>query len=235
MKKIKLTIIIPAFNEKKTIEILLKKIFKLKILKQIIIIDDYSDDGTRNILKKYKKKVDRIIYHKKNQGKGAAIKSAQKFINGDYVVIQDADLEYDPLDYIIMLDKIIKSNLDVVYGSRVLKSLKFKNIQNFSHRIRVFGNIFLTNLSNFINNQNLTDAHTCYKMFRSKVFKSIELKERGFSFCPEITTKLSLLKIKIKEVPINYRGRTYDEGKKIVAFDGVRAIITLLKYRFFNV
>ena len=235
MKKYKLTVIIPVFNEKNTIEILLRRIFKIKILKQIIIVDDYSTDGTTNVIKKYKNKVDKLIYHKRNLGKGAAIKSAQKFVKGNFVIIQDADLEYNPNDYQKMLDKITKNNLDVVYGSRVLKNPKFLNIQNFSHRIRIFGNIFLTFLSNIINNQNLTDAHTCYKMFRSEVFKSIELKEKGFSFCPEVTTKLSIKNIKIEEVSINYQGRSYDEGKKIVAHDGIRAISTLIKYRFFDV
>lgn len=234
MLKPKLTVIIPVFNEKKTIEILLKKVFKVKISKQIIIIDDYSTDGSQKILKKYRKKVNKIIYHKKNLGKGAAIKSSQHFIKGDYVIIQDADLEYNPKDYLILLNKIIKENLDVVYGSRVLRSTKFKNVQNFSHGIRIFGNIFLTFLSNVINNQNLTDAHTCYKMFKKKVFKSIKLKENGFSFCPEVTTKLSLKNINIKEVPINYQGRSYADGKKIVAFDGIRAILTIIKYRFFD-
>ncbi len=235
MKKYKLTVIIPAFNEKKTIEILLSQIFEINISKQIIIVDDCSTDGTRNILKKYENKINKLIFHDKNLGKGAAIQSAQDFIDGDYVIIQDADLEYDPRDYTILLDEIIKNNLEAVYGSRVLKSSKFKNVQNFSHRVRIFGNIFLTFLSNIINNQNLTDAHTCYKMFKSEVFKSIKLKEKGFSFCPEITTKLSIRNIKIKEVPINYHGRSYADGKKIVAFDGVRAILTLIKYRFFDV
>ena len=235
MKKYKLTIIIPAFNEKETIEILLKKIFKIKISKQIIIVDDCSTDGTRNILKKYQDKIDKLIFHKKNLGKGSAIKSSQKFIKGDYVIIQDADLEYNPSDYLVMLKKIKKNNLDVLYGSRVLKSSKFKNVQNFSHRVRILGNIFLTFLSNIINNQNLTDAHTCYKMFKSNIFKSIKLKEKGFSFCPEVTTKLSVKNISIHEVSINYQGRSYADGKKIVAFDGVRAIKTLIKYRFFDV
>ncbi|MDC0563085.1 glycosyltransferase family 2 protein [Candidatus Pelagibacter ubique] len=235
MKKSELTIIIPVFNEKKTLPTLLTKIFSIKLSKQIIIIDDKSTDGTSQIISKYKKRINKIIYHKKNMGKGAAIKSAQKFIKGEYVIIQDADLEYDPKDYLNLLDKIKKENLKVVYGSRVLKKNRIRNLQNFSHRIRIYGNIFLTHISNLINRQNLTDAHTCYKLFRSKIFKKINLKENGFSFCPEITTKLSLLKINIKEIPISYNGRTYEEGKKIVAFDGVRAIITLLKYRYFNV
>ena len=234
MIKPELTIIIPVFNEKKTLPILLAKILSIQLSKQIIIVDDKSTDGTPEVISKYKKKIHKIIYHKKNKGKGGAIISAQKFIKGKYVIIQDADLEYDPKDYLKLLDKIKKNSLDVVYGSRVLKKNKIKNIQNFSHRIRIYGNIFLTHISNLINKQNLTDAHTCYKLFRSKIFKKINLKENGFSFCPEVTTKLSLLKINIKEIPISYNGRTYDEGKKIIAFDGVRAIIALLKYRYFN-
>ena len=179
------------------------------------------------------KKINKIIYHDINKGKGGAIKSAQKYVQGKYVIIQDADLEYNPKDYYILLREIEKNNLDAVYGSRVLKLDKFDNVQNFSHRIRIYGNIFLTFVSNLINDQNLTDAHTCYKLFKTEIFKKINLCENGFSFCPEITTKLSLLKIKIHEVPINYQGRSYEDGKKIVAFDGIRAIIAIIKYRFF--
>ena len=211
--KPKLTIIIPAFNEKKTLPKLLKKIFEIKLSKQIIIVDDNSTDGTREIISKFKKKINKIIYHDINKGKGGAIKSAQKYVQGKYVIIQDADLEYNPKDYYILLREIEKNNLDAVYGSRVLKLDKFDNVQNFSHRIRIYGNIFLTFVSNLINDQNLTDAHTCYKLFKTEIFKKINLCENGFSFCPEITTKLSLLKIKIHEVPINYQGRSYEDGK----------------------
>jgi glycosyltransferase involved in cell wall biosynthesis len=232
MKKRKLTIIIPAFNEKNTLTILLNKILKLKTSKQIILIDDKSTDGTRNIILNYKKKVQKIILHQKNLGKGAAIRSARKFVKGSYVIIQDADLEYDPSDYKHLLKEIKKKEVDVVYGSRVLKNKKYKNIQNFSHGIRIYGNIFLTKISNYINKQKLTDAHTCYKMFKTHIFLSLDLREDGFSFCPEVNTKLSLKKIKIKEVPINYSGRTYDQGKKITAFDGIRALVALIKYRF---
>jgi glycosyltransferase involved in cell wall biosynthesis len=232
MKRGKLTIIIPAFNEKNTLTILLNKILKLKMSKQIILIDDKSTDGTKNIILNYKKKVQKIILHKKNLGKGAAIRSARRFVKGSYVIIQDADLEYDPSDYKHLLKEIKKKEVDVVYGSRVLKNKKYKNIQNFSHGIRIYGNIFLTKISNYINKQKLTDAHTCYKMFKSHIFLSLDLRENGFSFCPEVNTKLSLKKIKITEVPINYSGRTYDQGKKITAFDGIRALVALIKYRF---
>ena len=127
-----------------------------------------------------------------------------------------------------------KKNYKIIYGSRVLKKSMFKNTQNFTHVVRIWGNIFLTKVSNFLNNQNLTDAHTCYKVMESKIFKKINLNERGFSFCPEITTKLSLLNFEIKELPISYYGRTYEEGKKITAFDGLDALFVLIKYRYFK-
>ena len=127
-----------------------------------------------------------------------------------------------------------KKNLKVMYGSRVLNKNTFQNIQNFTHILRIWGNIFLTIISNFFNNQKLTDAHTCYKVFSSRIFKKIKLKEKGFSFCPEITTKISLMNIDIEEFPINYNGRTYNQGKKITAFDGFDALYVLLKYRYFK-
>ena len=231
---IELTIIIPVYNEIKTIEKLIKKILKIKIKKQLIIVDDGSSDGTELILKKYKNRIDRLITHKKNLGKGAAIKSGQKFVKGKYIGIQDADLEYDPRDLKKIVNEMDKKNLKVMYGSRVLKKNKFKNTQNFTHIVRIWGNIFLTKASNFLNQQKLTDAHTCYKVFDSKVFKKIKLKEKGFSFCPEITTKISMMNISIEEFPINYIGRTYEQGKKITAFDGLDALYVLAKYRYFN-
>ncbi len=234
MKKIilKLSIIVPVYNEKKTINKILNKIYNLKgIKKEIIVIDDASNDGTSEILKRNKRKINKLIFHKINKGKGSAIKSAQKHITGNVVIIQDADLEYDPLDYMKLL-KFIFKGYKVVYGSRVLGKKRYL-LNNFSSFMRIFYNHVLTVLSNILNNQNLTDAHTCYKMFKSDVFKSIKLKENGFSFCPEITTKIGLKKIKIKEVPINYHGRSYQEGKKITYVDGFRAIKSLFKYRFF--
>ena len=230
----KLTFIIPVYNEIKTIEKLIKKILKLNIKKQIIIIDDGSNDGTERILRKYKNLLDKLIIHKKNLGKGAAIKSGQKHVNGKYVAIQDADLEYDPNDLKKIINEMDKKNLKVMYGSRVLNKNTFQNTQNFTHILRIWGNIFLTIISNFFNSQKLTDAHTCYKVFDSRIFKKIKLKEKGFSFCPEITTKISLMNIDIEEFPINYNGRTYNQGKKITAFDGLDAIYVLLKYRYFK-
>ncbi len=233
MNKPKLSIIIPAYNEINTIQDLINKVNDIRIEKQLIVVDDNSNDGTQKVILRNKYKIDKIIFHENNKGKGAAIKSAQKFVNGKYVIIQDADLEYDPIDYYNLVEKIEKENCKVVYGSRVLKNPDYKKAQNFSHNLRIIGNIFLTKLSNFINNQNLTDAHTCYKLFESNLFKSIKLEQNDFAFCPEITTKISLLNIEIYEIPINYNGRTYNEGKKIVANDGLKAIWALLKYRYF--
>lgn len=230
--KKKMSIIIPVYNEKTTIEKLLKKINQLDdIDKEIIVVNDGSTDGTKIILEKNKKNFSILINHKKNLGKGAAIKSAQKLIKGAVVLIQDADLEYDPRDYYKMLNLINKKN-KVVYGSRVLGKNRYLT-KNFSSLSRVFFNHILTIISNILNNQNLTDAHTCYKMFEKKVFLDIKLNEDDFSFCPEITTKIALKKIDIKEVAIRYNGRTYEEGKKINFIDGFKAILTLFKYRFF--
>ena len=229
-----MSIIIPVYNERKTIYKILYKINKIKFVeKQIIVIDDKSTDGTREILKKNKQnfKISKLVFHKKNLGKGGAIKSAKRFVKGKVVIIQDADLEYDPKDYLKLLNHFIKGH-KVVYGSRVLGKNRYL-LNNFSSFMRIFYNHVLTILSNILNHQTLTDAHTCYKMFEAKTFKKIELVENDFSFCPEITTKVGLKKIKIKEVPIKYLGRTHQEGKKITYIDGFKAIKTLFKYRFF--
>ena len=230
---IDLTIIIPVYNEIKTIEKLLKKVLSINIKKQLIIVDDCSNDGTNKILIKYSKKIDKLIVHKKNKGKGSAIRSAQKYVKGKYVAIQDADLEYNPVDLLKIIKFLKKNKLNIAYGSRVLNKNKYKNTQNFTHLIRIWGNVFLTNVSNIINKQNLTDAHTCYKIFRSDIFRKIKLQENGFAFCPEITTKIAKKKYKIREIPISYKGRTYSQGKKINSFDGLIALYCLLKYRFF--
>ncbi len=233
-----LTIIIPVYNEKRYLRLLLHKVIKIKKIKtQMIVVDDGSNDGSSDILKKEFskiKKIDKIIFHKKNLGKGAAIKSAQKFIKGEYVAIQDADLEYNPKDLVKIYKKMILKKYKVVYGSRVLNKNKFQNTKNFTHLVRIWGNIFLTKFSNFINKQKLTDAHTCYKVFETKIFKNINLKEKGFAFCPEVTTKLSKKNLKIFELPISYNGRSYSNGKKITSFDGVIALYCLVRYRLFD-
>ena len=230
---IDLTIIIPVYNEIKTIEKLLKKVLSINIKKQLIIVDDCSNDGTNKILIKYSKKIDKLIVHKKNKGKGSAIRSAQKYVKGKYVAIQDADLEYNPVDLLKIIKFLKKNKLNIAYGSRVLNKNKYENTQNFTHLIRIWGNVFLTKVSNIINKQNLTDAHTCYKIFRSDIFRKIKLQENGFAFCPEITTKIAKKKYKIREIPISYKGRTYSQGKKINSFDGLIALYCLIKYRFF--
>ena len=231
----KLSVIIPVYNEFRTIEKIILKVRSLNLDLQIVVVDDCSNDGTKEILtKKCSDYIDDLIFHKKNLGKGAAIKSAKNKVRGDFVIIQDADLEYDPNDYIRMLKIMTEQNLKVLYGSRVLNKSIFQNLQNFSHAIRIIGNVFLTKFSNFLNNQNLTDAHTCYKMFESNLFKKIDLNENGFNFCPEITTKISKINVEIKEIEINYQGRSYKEGKKIKSIDGFYAILTILKYKFFK-
>ena len=225
----KLSIIIPCYNEKQTIEKIVNKILKVNIKKEIIIVDDSSNDGTSNIIKTIKKSNIKKIFHKKNLGKGAAIKTAKKHISGDIILIQDADLEYFPSDYIRLLNPIISKKSKVVYGSRVLGRSQNNN-SKFTSNIRIFGNFLLTKLSNFINNQNLTDAHTCYKVFDKKIFKKITLKELDFRFCPEVTCKISNLNEKIIEVPIKYNGRSIKNGKKIRLKDAFLAVICLIKY-----
>ena len=230
-----LSIIVPCFNEEKTIKKIIKKILQIKkINKQIIIVNDGSTDNSLKLINTFRSKVDTIINHKFNRGKGSCIRSAKKKIKGDIVLIQDSDLEYNPKDYKKLIDPIIKKKYDVVYGSRVLHKNRLENIDNFSHWVRIYANFILTFLNNIINNQSLTDAHTCYKVFKSKIFKKIILKEDDFSFCPEITTKISNLGYKIFEVPISYNGRKYSEGKKIKLKDGFKAIYVLLKYKFFK-
>ena len=231
-KKNKVTIIIPVCNEKNYIDKIIKKIKNnVYFNKQIIVVDDYSSDGTRQMIKKIKN-IDKIIFHKKNLGKGAAIKSAIPFIKGNIVAIQDADLEYNPMDLNKLIKIMIAKDLRVIYGSRVLKKKRY-NSDIFISNFRIFGNHVLTIISNFLNNQKLTDAHTCYKVFKSDIFMKLNLQENDFAFCPEVTTKISLLNETITEVPISYKGRTIEEGKKIQFYDAIRALITILKYKYF--
>jgi dolichol-phosphate mannosyltransferase len=232
--KILLSIIIPCFNEEKTIERIIKKILKLRnINKQIIVVNDASTDQSFYLINKLGSKIDTVINHKYNLGKGSCIKSAKKKIKGNIVLIQDADLEYDPRDYKKLINPIIENKHLVVYGSRVLNKNRFQNLNNFSHSIRIFANYILTLFNNIINKQDLTDAHTCYKAFNAHFFKKIKLIENDFAFCPEVTTKISKMGYKIHEVPINYKGRKYSQGKKIKLKDGFKALFVLIKYRFF--
>ena len=228
-----LSIIIPVYNEVKTIDKVISKIIRVSnIKKQIIIIDDGSNDGTTEKLKYINKKykIDKIIFSKVNKGKGHAIKLGKKYIKENFTIIQDADLEYNPKDSDKILKVLNQKKYKVVYGSRILNTKRYSN-NNFTSNLRVFANHVLTIISNIINSQNLTDAHTCYKAFDSKIFKKINLNDDGFSFCPEITTKISNLKIKIFEVKISYNGRDYKSGKKISFIDGFIALWALIKYK----
>ena len=229
-----LTVIIPVYNERNTIVKIIDQILKIKVKKQIIVVDDCSTDGSKEKIIKNKRKISKVIFHKKNLGKGAAIRTAQKYIKGKLVIIQDADLEYNPKDYKKLIKPILEKKSLVVYGSRVLGKNRYKT-NDFTSLIRVFFNHILTIISNFLNKQRLTDAHTCYKVFDSKLFKKIKLKENGFAFCPEVTTKISKLKIGITEIPISYKGRTFKQGKKISYIDGALAIFALIKYKFFDI
>jgi glycosyltransferase involved in cell wall biosynthesis len=230
----KLSIIIPCFNEKNTILELINRVNSdVNIPKEIILIDDCSTDGTVDLIKnKIEKLVDKVIYHKNNLGKGGCIKSSIPFITGDLVIIQDADLEYSPKDYLILINAFKNNKSEVIYGSRVLGKKRYF-LKNFSSIYRIFFNHVLSIITNIVCSQNLTDAHTCYKLFSKKVLDKISLKENDFSFCPEITVKLSSLGIKIYEVPISYSGRDYKDGKKIKLIDGLKAIYVIFKYSFF--
>ena len=231
-----LSIIIPCFNENKTILKVVNQIKAIKeIKKQIILVDDGSNDGTRQLIKKkLKNKFDKVVFHKVNKGKGAAIISSIRYIKGNLVIIQDADLEYNPKDYAKLIKPFLNHNTKVVYGSRVLPGATRTRPKTFDFKIRIIANLFLTFLSNLFNKQGLSDCHTCYKVFSSDVLKKIKLYENGFNFCPEITAKVSRLGIKIKEVPIDYYGRTHAQGKKIVFLDGIKAIYSIFKYNLFK-
>ena len=211
-----LSIVIPVFNEEKLIREILLKIKKLNNLKkEIILVNDGSTDNTQNVIEKDCKGLyDKFINLDSNFGKGYALRKGFELVVGDIIIVQDADLEYDPQDYLKLIDPIINSGHDVVYGSRVLDGSTRTRPKTFDTLIRVLANKFLTFLSNVSNNQNLTDAHTCYKVFKTSRLKQIKLVENGFNFCPEITAKFSQLGIKIHEVPISYHGRTHKRRKK---------------------
>jgi glycosyltransferase involved in cell wall biosynthesis len=227
MKINKLSIVVPVYNEEKTIEEILRRIelVDLGIEKEIVLVDDGSSDKTREILGKYDGKF-KIIFHDKNQGKGAALKTGFKEATGDYIVIQDADLEYDPNDFRKMIGVVEKKGAKVVFGSRIL----VKNPK--AGPLFYFGGRFLSWLANFLYGINITDEPTCYKMFDAGLLKSIPLECSRYEFCPEIVAKIARLKIPIFEVPISYSPRNKKEGKKIGFKDGLVAVWTLMKYRF---
>lgn len=226
-----LSIIVPVYNEEKTLLPLLKKVLSVKLLglrKEIIIVNDGSQDGTAAILRGMKISGVNIIHHERNRGKGAAIRTAISHVSGDYVIIQDADLEYDPLDYEKVLEPLLQGKADVVYGSRFMGP----------HRAFLFwhslGNKFLTLVTNLLYNTILTDMETCYKAFRGEVIRGLVLRSNRFDFEPEVTAKVLKNGFKLFEVPISYNGRSYEEGKKITWRDGLMALYCLVKYRFID-
>ena len=227
-----LSIIIPIYNEEKTIYEILCKINEIsEIQKEIIVIDDGSSDNTKNILKtKCQNLYTKEIFLEKKYGKGYACRKGIAESTGDIILIQDADLEYNPKDYKKLIFPIMEKKCEVVYGSRVLPGAKRVRPKKFIIQLSKIANHFLTALSNFLNKQNLTDAHTCYKAFDKKILNKINLVENGFNFCPEITAKVSKLKIKIFEVPIEYHGRSHKDGKKIKIIDGFKAVYAVIKY-----
>ncbi len=226
------SIIIPCFNEKNTIEEIVNKVLSNNdYKKEIIIIDDYSSDGTKEILKNnLENKVQKIVFNDKNFGKGYAVRKGIEESTGDIILIQDADLEYDPQDYKKLVEPIELNEADVVYGSRFIGSDK-KRVLYFWHSV---GNFFLTLLSNMLSNLNLTDMEVCYKAFRSDIIKNIKLNENRFGFEPEITAKVAKLNLRIFEVGVKYYGRKYNEGKKITWKDGFSAIRCIVYYNLFN-
>ncbi len=230
ISKIQLSVIVPCFNEINTISELIKNIQKSPIdSKEIIVVDDFSTDGSREFLKAINSENIKTIFHKKNLGKGAALSNGISLARGEIIIIQDADLEYDPNEYPNIIDPILKNKADVVYGSRFQGGQPHRVVY-FWHRV---GNGFLTLLSNIFTDLNLTDMETCYKAFKKDVIQNIRIQEKRFGFEPEITAKISKKDLRIYEVGISYYGRTYKEGKKIGWRDGLQAIWCILKYNLF--
>ncbi len=224
----KLSVIIPVYNEKGTIRQVIETIRSVPVEKEVVIVDDGSDDGTREVIRQYFENHDgcRVIFHDKNQGKGAAVRTGIQAASGDAIVIQDADLEYNPMDYLVLLDAMLKTGAGVVYGSRFLNK---KKVTSGWHR---FVNYFLTSLTNILYSAKLTDMETCYKLFRSNIIQSVCLKSKAFEIEVELTAKVLKMGERIVEVPISYKGRSFHEGKKIGWKDGVKAVLSLFRYRF---
>ena len=224
----KISIVIPCYNERETIEQVVEAVRAAPVADpEIILVDDCSTDGTREVIEtRMRNKVTTVLYHERNQGKGAALRTGFAAVTGDVVIIQDADLEYDPQEYATLLQPILDGRADVVYGSRFMGGQAHRVVY-FWHMV---GNKFLTLCSNMFTDLNLTDMETCFKVMRTDVLRQIQIQENRFGFEPEITAKLAKLHVRIFEVGISYYGRTYAEGKKIGWKDGVRAILAIVKY-----
>ncbi len=226
----KLSIVIPVYNERNTILEILQRVREVDLPKEIIVVDDFSTDGTRQVLESLPPSGDvKVLYQPRNLGKGAALRAGFEMVSGDIVVVQDADLEYDPGEYPELIRPILQNKADVVYGSRFLSG---------PHRVLYFwhsvGNRVLTTLSNMLTDLNLTDMETCYKVFRAELLRRIKFRENRFGFEPEFTAKVAKARCRIYEVPISYSGRDYSEGKKIGWKDGIAALFVILKYRLID-
>jgi glycosyltransferase involved in cell wall biosynthesis len=227
----KLSIVMPVYNEKDTIQKIIPRVLNVDVglEKELVIVDDFSQDGTRDILAKLNDPRIKVHFHPKNMGKGSALQTGFAKASGEIVLVQDADLEYDPNEYPNLLQPVLDGRADVVYGSRFLSG---------PHRVLFFwhylGNKMLTTFSNMLSNLNLTDMETCYKVFKKDILDAIHLKSKRFGFEPEVTIKIAKMKVRIYEVPISYSGRDYSEGKKIGWKDGFAAIFHIIRYKFFK-
>lgn len=222
----KLSVVIPVYNERTTLLEIVNRVKSVPLDKEIILVDDYSTDGTRDLLRQLEKDGAKVFYHERNMGKGAALRTGFQHASGDFVIVQDADLEYDPGEYPKLLQPLLDGRADVVYGSRF--SGKRHNM-TFLHNL---GNQFLTLMTNILFQTSITDMETCYKLFPRKTIQSIQIVSNRFNFEPEITAKLLKRRLRIVEVPISYAGRSFQQGKKITWRDGFSAIWTLVKFRF---
>jgi len=222
----KLSVVIPVYNEKKSLLEIIQRVQSVPIEKEIILVDDFSTDGTRDLLHELERQEFKVLYHEKNKGKGAALRTGFQQATGEFVIVQDADLEYDPNDYPKLLQPILDGEADVVYGSR------FSGHRSNMTSLHTLGNLFLTWITNLFYRTCITDMETCYKLFRRETIQGIRIECNRFNFEPEVTAKLLKRGLRIVEVPISYSGRSFSEGKKITWRDGLSAVWTLIKYRF---